>query len=227
MALIDDYWSRRQLYQTCVEFSRHVREAARDRDPLHFISRAQFCYAVCRPGLSLSQHSSALDGRSYRRVRIRIGRRRHCRIEDRHHTVFRSSPFLSSHNRRRSGSFALVQQKLGRPAATRQSTISWTASFASFVFWSASSTVNTHPRGVFCEIPSLGGDIGVPQERCFESGPGLAHAHSNRASYRYQSGAPKSLSRRASHRHHRNHRSVELARSACCLIKGRKTRSSG
>src|SRR5262249_2614837 len=96
---------------------------------LHFISRAQFCYAVCRPGLSLGQYSSALDGRNYRRDRIRIDHRRRCHIGDRHHRAFRSSPFLSSHHkRRRFGSFALLQKKQCRSATTRQSTMSWTAS---------------------------------------------------------------------------------------------------
>ena len=73
-----------------------------------------------------------LDGHSYRRDRIRIGRRRHCHIGDRHYRAFRSSPLLSSHNNhRRMARFALLPQKQRRSAATRQSAISWTASLFS------------------------------------------------------------------------------------------------
>lgn len=73
-----------------------------------------------------------LDGHSYRRDRIRIGRRRRCHIGDRHYRAFRSSPLLSSHNNhRRMARFALLPQKQRRSAATRQSAISWTASLFS------------------------------------------------------------------------------------------------
>ena len=107
---------------------------ARGRDPQYLISRAQFCYAACRLlGLSVGgQHSSAgsaLAWLSYRRDRIRTDPRRHWhKIGDRHHRGFRSSPFLSSYNRRRSNRFALMQQKRRQSAATRQLT---TASFVS------------------------------------------------------------------------------------------------